>query len=313
MSLSFANVAAANFVAQLPLDGSNTSNSAEPIDSAAAFIAGLLLLLAGLLIARMATIPLAKALLAKSTSRPHIHWRGAEIALAVGAIIVAIPMVGMLLKLFPTASILASLIATEVALLLGSIAAVAGATLVTRREVPELDTHEALNLVAAGMGLAAGEAPSRQAKAALFGVLGLVLSLPVIFGAMSINPFVLKLFGLEFATQEVLSDLLALSGPALAGGLLLATFAGPVLEEVLFRGFMQPLAVQSLGPAAGVFLTSVVFGLIHGPAAFLPVFSLSLLLGYLRLRTGYLLPAIIAHCLWNAGTMALSLSNQPSF
>ena len=38
---------------------------------------------------------------------------------------------------------------------------------------------------------------------------------------------------------------------------------GPLVEELLFRGFLQPLLVRSLGVPAGILATSIPFGLLH--------------------------------------------------
>jgi len=48
--------------------------------------------------------------------------------------------------------------------------------------------------------------------------------------------------------------------------ILLAIFGSivaPVCEELLFRGFLQPLLVRSLGAVAGIVATAVPFGLLH--------------------------------------------------
>ena len=37
----------------------------------------------------------------------------------------------------------------------------------------------------------------------------------------------------------------------------------PPCEELAFRGFLQPLLVRSLGPAPGILLTAIPFGLLH--------------------------------------------------
>jgi uncharacterized protein len=50
--------------------------------------------------------------------------------------------------------------------------------------------------------------------------------------------------------------------------LLLATFGitlGPLCEELVFRGFLQPLLVRSLGPVAGVLAAAIPFGMLHVP------------------------------------------------
>lgn len=53
-----------------------------------------------------------------------------------------------------------------------------------------------------------------------------------------------------------------------ASVLLLAIFGvtlGPLCEELVFRGFLQPLLVRSLGPAAGILGAAIPFGLLHIP------------------------------------------------
>jgi uncharacterized protein len=44
---------------------------------------------------------------------------------------------------------------------------------------------------------------------------------------------------------------------------LFAPTLGPVVEELLFRGFLQPVMVNSLGVFPGILLTSIVFGGLH--------------------------------------------------
>ncbi|MCX6628986.1 MAG: type II CAAX endopeptidase family protein [Candidatus Solibacter sp.] len=41
------------------------------------------------------------------------------------------------------------------------------------------------------------------------------------------------------------------------------TVVAPVCEELLFRGFLQPLLVRSLGALAGILLTAIPFGMLH--------------------------------------------------
>jgi membrane protease YdiL (CAAX protease family) len=40
---------------------------------------------------------------------------------------------------------------------------------------------------------------------------------------------------------------------------------GPLCEELAFRGFLLPLFVRSLGAAAGVVVTGLLFGCLHAP------------------------------------------------
>jgi uncharacterized protein len=50
-------------------------------------------------------------------------------------------------------------------------------------------------------------------------------------------------------------------------GLILVTIfgitLGPLAEELIFRGFFQPLLVRSMGAVAGILLTALPFGLLH--------------------------------------------------
>jgi membrane protease YdiL (CAAX protease family) len=44
---------------------------------------------------------------------------------------------------------------------------------------------------------------------------------------------------------------------------LIATTLGPLCEELVFRGFMQPVIVRSVGPALGILVTALLFGSVH--------------------------------------------------
>ena len=43
-----------------------------------------------------------------------------------------------------------------------------------------------------------------------------------------------------------------------------AVFLGPLFEEVVFRGFVQPLLARDLGSFPGIFVTAAAFGALHG-------------------------------------------------
>lgn len=240
-----------------------------------------------------------------SSARPH--WRGPDLALVAGVIFIAMQLAFFGLGMLLEPSVLDGLLATDIGLLLGGGFAVAVALARSRQADPGAASGSALHDGLEAMGCAAEQSPG-VLRASLFGGLGLVLAVPGIVGTMLLTPFVLSLFGREQVPQEVLVDLLSLRGPGLIAGLAMATLVGPALEELLFRGFVQPLAVHRVGAVRGVVLTSVVFALIHGFDAFLPVFVLSLVLGFVRHRSGHLMSSVVAHCLWNAGTMFVALS-----
>ena len=63
-------------------------------------------------------------------------------------------------------------------------------------------------------------------------------------------------------TSNPLTELLADRVSIILMGIFGVTIA-PLSEELLFRGFLQPLLVRSLGAAPGIFLAAVSFGLLH--------------------------------------------------
>ncbi|MFI4969504.1 MAG: CPBP family intramembrane glutamic endopeptidase [Lysobacterales bacterium] len=85
----------------------------------------------------------------------------------------------------------------------------------------------------------------------------------------------------------------------------------PIQEEVIFRGLLQSFlarrwtAMSSLAGlplSAAVLFTAILFGVVHlgsGIAVFAGALVLGLVAGELRRRSGSLVPAIIAHVLFN--------------
>ena len=86
----------------------------------------------------------------------------------------------------------------------------------------------------------------------------------------------------------------------------------PILEELMFRGFVLDLAADAYGKWASIFISAIFFALIH-PLYILTVlnaFWAGLVYGYLRIRTNSLWPSIILHSLWNAHIVILQFFNQ---
>jgi membrane protease YdiL (CAAX protease family) len=46
---------------------------------------------------------------------------------------------------------------------------------------------------------------------------------------------------------------------------IIAAILAPMMEELVFRGFLQPLLSRSLGAVAGILLTALLFGGLHAP------------------------------------------------
>jgi hypothetical protein len=86
------------------------------------------------------------------------------------------------------------------------------------------------------------------------------------------------------------------------------TLIAPVMEELLYRGFLyRGLAQSRLGPNGAIALTAVLFAVTHiqwiGDSMWwfqmLRIGFLGLLFGWLRERTGSVLPGIGIHALIN--------------
>lgn len=89
-----------------------------------------------------------------------------------------------------------------------------------------------------------------------------------------------------------------------------ATTAGPIFEEIMFRGFAQPLFVRSLGLMGGLVATALPFSLLHGPQynwnwKLLLILTLaSISFGYVRHRTGSTAASSLTHAAYNLTFMA---------
>ena len=89
-----------------------------------------------------------------------------------------------------------------------------------------------------------------------------------------------------------------------------AVVIAPLAEELLFRGVLLGSLWQYFRlPWTAIVLSSLAFGWVHAyqPQAVLPMMTMGVVLGYLRLRTGRLWPCVLVHALFNARTIAFNL------
>lgn len=102
-------------------------------------------------------------------------------------------------------------------------------------------------------------------------------------------------------------SILRISGPLdFLQVLLIMAVLPAVAEEALFRGLLQPLMQKRLGIHGGIWLTAILFGLLHQQfLAFLSIVSLGAVLGYLRSWTGNLWLPTLLHFFNNAQIVVL--------
>lgn len=99
--------------------------------------------------------------------------------------------------------------------------------------------------------------------------------------------------------------------PIASTGLLTAlsiVVIGPLAEELVFRGIIQTRLLRAMPPWTAVVLQAVLFGIVHGtPIQIVYALLLGLVLGFLRSRTGSILPGFAAHAAFNAMNDPLGL------
>jgi hypothetical protein len=130
----------------------------------------------------------------------------------------------------------------------------------------------------------------------LIGVVTILVLLPV-------ADFVSYLLGYD-VTPDFVTDVYrsARDGGAVWLLALAVVAAAPVVEEVIFRGFLLPGLAPRIGAAGAMVLTSLGWSAMHmqyEPYYLLHIFVLGLALGWLRWRSGSTLLVIVLHALVN--------------
>ena len=148
-------------------------------------------------------------------------------------------------------------------------------------------------------------------RAVLLALVAYLAALPGILGIGYAWHWTLESLGRDVQPQVLIELVSDLSGWQLAAFAALAVVVVPFLEEVLFRGFLQPLLVQNLGDRGGVAVTALVFAAVHlSVFAFVPLLALALVLGAVMLRTRRIVATWFLHGLHNALTILGVLVTQ---
>ena len=137
--------------------------------------------------------------------------------------------------------------------------------------------------------------------------LGIVLlGYVVMFSCDSLAQYLMEMRGIDTtANQDTIVQLLA--GVPFWLALLTTTPLPALAEEIIFRGYLYKKLFGGLS-IVGLVLSSLIFGLLHGPTDWLSCFiysSSGLILGYSYYKTGYLIYPIVIHLLNNDLTTIL--------
>lgn len=158
-----------------------------------------------------------------------------------------------------------------------------------------------LGLVALGLAWILGVDPWKL-HGAMWGAaaLGLGAALPLI--GVLIATFAASWQPLVNLRQIVRQMVSRFFGTLSIPGVLLLSLGAGFGEELLFRGFLQDWVAGGLGPAAGLVIAAVAFGLLHWITTAYAVYAtiLGAYMGLLYLATGNILAPVLCHAAYDA-------------
>jgi membrane protease YdiL (CAAX protease family) len=141
-------------------------------------------------------------------------------------------------------------------------------------------------------------------------VAGFVFILPLVSYAALLSDWWLKKHNIEHPMKHELLEIMDKTPTPLMRILIAfgAIFVAPLFEEFLFRAHLQTLLSRVTRlPWIAVIITSILFALVHHWSIWLPIFTLSLCLGYMYERTANLWVNILMHAMFNGFSIAINL------
>jgi membrane protease YdiL (CAAX protease family) len=137
---------------------------------------------------------------------------------------------------------------------------------------------------------------------ALWGLGGYFVAIPLVLLASLLNQQLWQEGG--GGNPIILLALQSQDTLALVIFFLTASFAAPLFEEIMFRGFLLPSLTRYLPAWGAIAITSVLFAAAHlSLAEMVPLTVLGGILGFVYWRSRNLLASILLHSLWNSGTL----------
>jgi|GEM_PF-3319167 len=146
----------------------------------------------------------------------------------------------------------------------------------------------------------------------LFSILGWIGIMMISMSLSGVQNFVLPNWVVEYLSelsegyQESLEALILQASIPLWSLVFVIAFLPAIIEEILFRGYLQFHLRQRLGKLTTYFLVGIIFSLVHfNPLAILGLFVISLYLSHLTERTGSIIPAMLVHFINNTYMLVL--------
>ena len=126
--------------------------------------------------------------------------------------------------------------------------------------------------------------------------------------ALAIDIFVVKplhvVFTLQFfpdvQQQEIITALEEMSQVSAIITAFSVSILTPILEELLFRGFILGVLLKCYNNRVAIVISAMIFAIVHEPVAIGMAFGGGVIYGWLRVRTGSIVPSMISHIIWNS-------------
>lgn len=135
-----------------------------------------------------------------------------------------------------------------------------------------------------------------------YGIAGYLAAIPVLMLTLVITAIVIAIFKYTPEKQAVVQLFIKEENvPFLAYTSFFAAVAGPMIEELFFRGFLYGALKKYIGIAGAMAATGALFAGLHAhPVGFIPIMMIGMLLAYLYEKTGTLVASVTAHMIHNA-------------
>ncbi len=135
-----------------------------------------------------------------------------------------------------------------------------------------------------------------------------IISIGFIIILDELDRIIYILFGQPEFLQELVEQLRITSIYSGFFIILTTVLVAPLVEEMLFRGYLQKVLEESWEDITkAILVTSLFFALVHlNPYWIVQIYLMGLVLGYLAWRTNSIIPGIILHGLNNAFAVALN-------
>lgn len=146
-------------------------------------------------------------------------------------------------------------------------------------------------------------------KMLIMGWLGWCSAIPLVFTSAFIAS---KLLGSNSSDNPVIAQIVQAASAANPAAIIIFYFTlgvmAPFFEEILFRGFLYSSFKSRAGVLVAALGSAGTFALLHfDKGGALMLFAIGLVLAITYERTRSLIPAMVAHGLWNSGSFTLAL------